>query len=146
MKLKQKKNKNYLRQKINYNIYVLELKSSKCSSQLVGLSWKVTPRSFKYDTRLMVTIGSGGGKVVLPLMSSYVATIPLKAFYDEALLKVPFKHRYYFQLVPAKRQCSCRVFTSRSHSLFKVRIFSKKIALSDTVCFGHRYGAICRYF
>ena len=60
-------------------------------------------------------------------MSSYVATIALKAFYDEALLKVPFKHCYYFQLVPAKRQCSCRVFTSRSHSLLKCAFLAKTL-------------------
>ena len=77
----------------------------------------------------MVTIGSEGGKVVLPLMSSYVATIALKAFYDEALLKVPFKHCYYFQLVPAKRQCSCRVFTTLVDHIayFKCTFFAKKL-------------------
>ena len=42
-------------------IRTLSINSSKCLSQLVGLSRRVTPRSFRYNTRLMVTIGSGGG-------------------------------------------------------------------------------------
>ena len=33
------------------------------------------------------------------MLIRYVTTIAMKAFYDEALLKIAFKHRHDFQLV-----------------------------------------------
>lgn len=57
--------------------------------QLVGESWNVTPRSFRYDTRLILTISSGEGKVVLPFMTISLVLLKLsfiKFFTAQALI------------------------------------------------------------
>ena len=88
---------------------------------------------------------------IIFILLRYVATITMKAFYDEALLKIAFKHCYdeptMFMMLSAHR-------ASRPHGMayFIIMcislagILSKTFTSSDTVCLGHRSGAICRYF
>ena len=73
-------------------------------------------------------------------------------------LNVPFIIWFLYVFNSIKKtpelQCSCRVLihrVRRPHGLFHYSanlagILSKRFALFDTLCFGHKSGAICRYF
>ena len=64
-------------------------------------------------------------------------------------LNVPFIVWFLYVLnsitfVLHELQCSCRVFIALADSM--AGTLSKRFASFDTVCFGHRSGALCRYF
>ena len=87
---------------------------------------------------------------IIFILIRYVVTITMKAFYDEAP-RIAFKHCYDFQLVSINW---ATVFTQSVHRPGRQGLFyysahlaaflSKTFGLSDTVCFDHRSGTICR--
>ena len=93
---------------------------------------------------------------IILILIRYVATISMKAFYyDEKLLKIAFKTLLRFLAGISRLSYSVHAESvhraSRPHGFFYYSahlagILSKRFASFDTVCFGHRSGALCRYF
>ena len=80
-----------------------------------------------------------------------MATIPMKAFFDEALLKMLSNAATIFNWYQlTELQFSCRVFIAANHITYFISahlagILSNRFASCNTACFGHRTGRICRY-